>query len=309
MHAAQKEQIEVDQKHLEQMDATNEQLCADLLQADAELSALRTEAASNGGEGGADAARAAARLQLEKAEVEAALADAQRQLAELRNPPEPASGLWSIFSGKDEPAVVVNDADVAAATANAVGRCSAPGDGASRTAEVCRRLETASDWLKLAPPPDEAQRSYGHSGLGALHLSQLLSDLLTPACSVLSHEAEAAAAAATRVTAAGSPATARATPSSDSTRPPKLYRCVARTTVRAGVELSSAKTAVLALGEEVSALEEVVLESGVVRVRVHTGWVSKVAKGGGAGSRLAAQNAAVRRPCAKATRMSKTQKC
>jgi predicted RNase H-like nuclease (RuvC/YqgF family) len=41
MHQLQKEQIEQDRRHLQQMDETNEQLCQDLIHAEAELTLLR----------------------------------------------------------------------------------------------------------------------------------------------------------------------------------------------------------------------------------------------------------------------------
>lgn len=44
MHQLQKEQIEQDRRHLRQMDETNEQLCQDLIHAEAELTLLRRSA-------------------------------------------------------------------------------------------------------------------------------------------------------------------------------------------------------------------------------------------------------------------------
>jgi hypothetical protein len=52
--------------------------------------------------------------------------------------------------GKHDSSTVVNDQDVSVAVAQAVARSVFPGSAASRTAEVCRRLEGASSWLQLA---------------------------------------------------------------------------------------------------------------------------------------------------------------
>ncbi len=76
-------------------------------------------------------------------------------------------------------------------------------------------------------------------------------------------------------------------------------RCVARTTVRESAEVTSAKTGILAVGDEIEAIEEreVPIEPAgtatgsavmtTVRVRCHLGWVSKI---GGVGSRKATQD-------------------
>ena len=76
-------------------------------------------------------------------------------------------------------------------------------------------------------------------------------------------------------------------------------RCVARTTVRESAEITSAKTGILAVGDEIEAFEEreVPIEPAgtatgsapmtTVRVRCHLGWVSKI---GGVGSRKATQD-------------------
>eukprot|EP01043_Picozoa_sp_COSAG02_P106328 COSAG02_NODE_42332_length_385_cov_1.073427_1_plen_101_part_10 len=65
-------------------------------------------------------------------------------------------------------------------------------------------------------------------------------------------------------------------------------RCVARTTVRESAEITSAKTGILAVGDEIEAFEEreVPIEPAgtatgsapmtTVRVRCHLGWVSKI---------------------------------
>jgi len=52
MHRAQKEQIEQDRRHLQQMDETNEQLCQDLIQAEAELTLLRSSSRRDAGAAG-----------------------------------------------------------------------------------------------------------------------------------------------------------------------------------------------------------------------------------------------------------------
>ena len=76
--------------------------------------------------------------------------------AELRHPPEPetAGGFFSTLFGGDggthQPCVIVNDADVNASVIQAASRAVFPGSAAARTAEVHRRLRSASGWLRLA---------------------------------------------------------------------------------------------------------------------------------------------------------------
>lgn len=77
--------------------------------------------------------------------------------AELRYPPEPenAGGFFAtVFGGSNKKGsgvnTSVNDADVLAAVAQAASSTAFPGSAASRTAEVCRRLHSASGWLQLA---------------------------------------------------------------------------------------------------------------------------------------------------------------
>ena len=114
------------------MDETNEQLCEDLIQAEAELALLRklnsgtipaedefdvdglsaTAATAQTLHRQSSAEVEAALAWAEKAAMEQSLVDAQRELAELRNPPEPeGSGFFSaVFGGssKKEILAVVN---------------------------------------------------------------------------------------------------------------------------------------------------------------------------------------------------------
>ena len=59
------------------------------------------------------------------------------------------------------------------------------------------------------------------------------------------------------------------------------YRCVAKSVIRAGFEMGSAKAGVLSEGEEVEGLEERPNEKGTVRVRIGEGrWVSMTSSAG-----------------------------
>ena len=77
-------------------------------------------------------------------------------IAELRYPPEPesTSGFFaSVFGGSSKKSgrvAVVNDADIHAAATQAMSRGVFPGSAASRAAEVHRRLQGGSKWLRLA---------------------------------------------------------------------------------------------------------------------------------------------------------------
>ena len=121
MHQIQKEQIEQDRRHLQQMDETNEQLCQDLIHAEEELTLLRRQrkaVADSDGECdvdgpsqqatvGSSVEREAALAWEERAALEAMLHDTQRELAELRHPPEPEStrGFFAtVFGGSSKKA-------------------------------------------------------------------------------------------------------------------------------------------------------------------------------------------------------------
>ena len=115
----------------------------------------------------------------------------------------------------------------------------------------------------------------GDAGWGSTELSQMLLDLATPGSALpISAAAEAAAIVATAASVAAAPA-ATAEGSGERRARVRVYRCVARTTVRAGPELNSAKAGVLAVGEEIESIEEVQLEQPgggkVTRVRFHMG--------------------------------------
>lgn len=253
--------------------------------------------------------------------MEQSLTDTQRELAELRHPPEPEGGGFfsAVFGGGKkkegvEGGAVVNDAEVRAVTRAAAGRLAVPGGAAMRTAEVGRRMAGASGWLKLATTPVESAAAVsgsalvgdseaedgvgvGDAGWGSTELSQMLLDLATPGSALpISAAAEAVAIAATAASVAATPtATSEGSAAGDRRARVRVYRCAARTTVRAGPALNSAKAGVLAVGEEIESIEEIDLEQlggsgpGVTRVRFHMGWVSK---SGGAGSRKASQDKA-----------------
>lgn len=120
MHQIQKEQIEQDRRHLQQMDETNEQLCQDLIHAEEELTLLRRQqkaAVDNGGEFDIDGPsqqvtvrssveREAALAWEERTALEAMLHDTQRELGATRGP-MPAYPCCNSFSFSRCPFAVV----------------------------------------------------------------------------------------------------------------------------------------------------------------------------------------------------------
>eukprot|EP01044_Picomonas_judraskeda_P017864 COSAG03_NODE_3435_length_2018_cov_2.115164_2_plen_430_part_01 len=189
----------------------------------------------------------------------------------------------------------VNDADVQVAVTQAASRAAFPGSAASRTAEVFRRLQGASGWLQLASSACSGDETTAGSDQDwcPVELSRTLMDLVSPGSAVVSPEAEAAAVAVTAAQLSTSHLEIDAARSSPDSGRVRVYRCVARTTVRESAEVTSAKTGILAVGDEIEAIEEREVQLGgstavtTVRVRCHLGWVSKV---GGVGARKAAQD-------------------
>ena len=107
--------------------------------------------------------------------------------AELRHPPEPetTSGFFSTLFGGDgsthRPCAIVNDADVHASVLQTASRAVFPGSAAARTAEVNRRLRSASGWLRLASmdvsSPATAEETR-RNDLYTIELSRTLTDLV-----------------------------------------------------------------------------------------------------------------------------------
>lgn len=87
----------------------------------------------------------------------------------------------------------------------------------------------------------------------------------------------------------------------DDTPPPEAtYVCVKKSQMRAGAEMDSPKTGVLAVGTEIDAMERRMLEDGTVRVHFGGGWVSVTTRAGGACLKLARGKAFDRAAAARA---------